>query len=180
MLVVDLVCDKGHVFEGWFASGQDLSDQQSRGLVQCPVCGDPQVRRKPSAPHLNVSGCKETPPAQNAPRQVPRPAPDARGARDAARPSAQASQGEGGEPVDPAQQLATLRQAYAQVVQEVLRQTEDVGDQFAAEARRMHQGDTPERPIRGQTTSEEREALRGEGIEVLTLPLPAVDPDSLH
>ena len=36
-----------HVFEGWFASEDDLQAQSERGLVQCPVCGDSTVTRLP-------------------------------------------------------------------------------------------------------------------------------------
>ena len=50
--------------------------------------------------------------------------------------------------------------------------TEDVGPRFATEARRIHEGEAPERAIRGQATREETEALLDEGIPVLPLPLP--------
>jgi len=51
--------------------------------------------------------------------------------------------------------------------------TEDVGGRFATEARRIHYGETPNRGIRGQATAEERAALQDEGIETVTVPLPA-------
>ena len=50
--------------------------------------------------------------------------------------------------------------------------TEDVGDRFAEEARRIHYGEAAERGIRGQASAEEREALREEGIETFALPVP--------
>ena len=50
--------------------------------------------------------------------------------------------------------------------------TEDVGDRFAEEARRIHYGEVEERGIRGRATSEDAEALREEGIAVMALPLP--------
>lgn len=53
--------------------------------------------------------------------------------------------------------------------------TEDLGRGFAAEARRIHAGEAPQRGIRGQASREEFEALADEGIAVLALP----DPDSL-
>ncbi len=61
MLVVDLHCAHGHHFEGWFASSDDLASQQARGLVSCPVCGDHEVVRRPSAPHLMSSHLKAGP-----------------------------------------------------------------------------------------------------------------------
>src|SRR3989344_5582166 len=58
MLVVDLHCEHGHVFEGWFASADDLASQQARGLVSCPVCASTEVVRRPSATRLNVASLK--------------------------------------------------------------------------------------------------------------------------
>lgn len=46
MIVFDLKCDTaGHVFEAWFASSEMFEDQQGRGLLSCPVCGDPRVSK---------------------------------------------------------------------------------------------------------------------------------------
>ena len=51
--------------------------------------------------------------------------------------------------------------------------TEDVGERFPEEARRIHYGEVEDRGIRGQASTEDAEALREEGIEVLSVPLPA-------
>ena len=56
MKVLDLQCTHGHVFEGWFASEDDFVVQCEQSLVQCPVCGDPSVAKKLSAPRLNLIG----------------------------------------------------------------------------------------------------------------------------
>lgn len=52
MIVLDLICDAGHRFEGWFASSEDFERQGERQLLACPCCNSPQVRRLPSAPHV--------------------------------------------------------------------------------------------------------------------------------
>ena len=57
-------------------------------------------------------------------------------------------------------------------VREMMQRTEDVGERFPEEARRIHYGETPERGIRGKASAEEREALRDEGIETFALPIP--------
>lgn len=49
MIVFDLICREQHRFEGWFASGEDFSSQQSRGLLNCPVCGGVHVEKLPAA-----------------------------------------------------------------------------------------------------------------------------------
>ena len=65
-----------------------------------------------------------------------------------------------------------LQSAWLRAVQHVMKHTDDVGTQYAEEARRMHYGEADERPIRGQATSDEARALHDEGIEVMALPMP--------
>jgi hypothetical protein len=67
---------------------------------------------------------------------------------------------------------ADLQALYMQAVRHVLANTEDVGHRFAEEARRIHYGEVDARGIRGEATPDEAEALREEGIEFASLPLP--------
>ncbi|MDX9707012.1 MAG: DUF1178 family protein [Azospira sp.] len=57
-------------------------------------------------------------------------------------------------------------------IEEMIRHSEDVGNAFAEEARRIHYHEAPERSIRGVASTDERAALREEGIDVLCLPRP--------
>lgn len=52
MIVLNLLCDQGHRFEGWFASGEAFRDQSQRHLVHCPQCQSAGVSQLPSAPHV--------------------------------------------------------------------------------------------------------------------------------
>ena len=70
-------------------------------------------------------------------------------------------------------QAADLQAAWLKTVRELVARTEDVGDRFAEEARRIHYGEEAARGIRGHATSEERAALQEEGIETMSIPLPA-------
>ena len=54
MKVLNLRCAQDHRFEGWFASDGDEASQRERGLLVCPLCGDADVQRLPSAPRLNL------------------------------------------------------------------------------------------------------------------------------
>jgi hypothetical protein len=65
-----------------------------------------------------------------------------------------------------------LQAAWLKMVRHVMANTEDVGERFAEEARKIHYGETEERGIRGQASREETEALLEEGIGVLPLPIP--------
>jgi hypothetical protein len=74
----------------------------------------------------------------------------------------------------PPQQSEVGAQAQAQLkelLRHVVASTEDVGERFAEEARRMHYNEAPERAIRGVATPHEYEALADEGIDVVALPL---------
>ncbi len=145
MKVFNLRCGQDHRFEGWFASEADRQAQLTRGLLTCPMCGDPQVTTLPSAPRLQVGP------------KAPEP-PEA-----AARTAAPAE----------ASSAVTLQGAWMKAVRHILENTDDVGDRFAEEARRIHYGEVEARSIRGQATVDETQALREEGIEVVALPLPA-------
>jgi hypothetical protein len=146
MKVLDLRCANGHGFEGWFGSEDDYLAQNGRGLVECPMCADRVISRLPSAPRLNLSGAREPQPAPQQPAQ----------------PAASASA-----------QAPDLQAMWLQTVRHLMANTEDVGERFADEARRIHYGETPQRGIRGQTSDDERRALSDEGIEVMSIPVPA-------
>lgn len=152
MKVLNLRCSQGHGFEGWFASEEDFGHQHDSGLVECPVCSDKAVARLPSAPRLNLSGARA--PREDAPRAEGGGAP-----AEAAAPVA------AGVP-------APLQALWMHAVREVIKNTEDVGERFPEEARRIHYGEAKSRGIRGQATPQERAELIEEGIEVMPLAIP--------
>lgn len=146
MKVLDLRCDNSHGFEGWFGSEKDFTSQLERGLVECPLCGSKAVSRLPSAPRLNLSNARES---------TPQTTEQAGASRHA--------------PTPEAQQLQAL---WMKAVRHVMANTEDVGERFADEARRIHYGDAPDRSIRGQASADQAAELAEEGIDVLPLPIP--------
>jgi hypothetical protein len=52
---------------------------------------------------------------------------------------------------------------------------EDVGEQFAEEALRIHYEESEKRSIRGVTTPEEEEDLKSQGVDFIKIPLPKLD-----
>ena len=142
MKVLDLQCGNGHTFEGWFASIDAFADQCTRALVECPACGDAHIIRKLSAPRLNLGAVRK---------------PEASGETPVAAPSG-------------ALQNATT--IWMEMARNVIANTEDVGNQFAQEARRMHYGEADARGIRGVSTPDEALELLDEGIAVVPLLLP--------
>ena len=154
MKVLNLRCAHDHRFEGWFASAADYESQCASGMVACPLCDDKTISRLPSAPRLNVSKQRHA---------------------EAREPASSAQSGETGEPGGPAATAGAQVRMQAQwlrAVRQVLNSTEDVGDRFPEEARRIHYGEAQERGIRGRASREDAEALRDEGIEVTALAVP--------
>ncbi len=66
----------------------------------------------------------------------------------------------------------TMQSQWLRAVRHVMSSTEDVGERFAEEARRIHYGEVEERGIRGRASADDAAALREEGIDVMALPLP--------
>lgn len=80
--------------------------------------------------------------------------------------------GEPQEPTATTVSMPDLQAAWLHAVRQVMAHTEDVGERFADEARRIHYGESEQRGIRGQATPQQRAELHDEGIEVVALPLP--------
>lgn len=56
MIVFDLRCSRGHVFEAWFSSSSAYEDQRARSLVMCPVCDDSSIDKAVMAPNIAAKG----------------------------------------------------------------------------------------------------------------------------
>ncbi|MCB5362237.1 DUF1178 family protein [Pusillimonas sp. CC-YST705] len=145
--VFDLQCESGHVFEGWFASTEAYETQRDGGLLSCPFCESKQVSKMLSAPRLNMGKGREP-------------------AASSSQAASEAQSGEGAPTPTPAQMQAQV----LQFMRHMLRNTDNVGDRFAQEARRMHEGEIEQRAIRGTATREERAELLEEGIAVVPVP----------
>ena len=142
MIVFDLICRDQHRFEGWFASGEDFSAQRRHGMLSCPLCGSASVEKLPTAKIRKT----------DAPVPAAQPAPA------------------GGTPHPP--QQAAVPATLNELINYVLLHTEDVGERFAQEARRMHEQQAAHRGIRGTATPDEAKELLEEGVPVMALPIP--------
>ena len=160
MIKYQLICDKSHEYEGWFGNSATFESQQESGLLTCPVCGSADVRRALMAPNLASPKTRKTDLAEQQPSAQPEPQP---------------------QPQAPQQASAALPPAAARKMQELMsemralqtkirEECRDVGNDFAAEARKIHYGEVEPEGIYGQATAEEREALDEEGIEIMDMP----------
>lgn len=163
MKVLDLHCPQGHLFEGWFGSEDDFQGQLQRQLVLCPVCGHSDITKRLSAPRINL-GARPVPSAVST---------ETASADTPAVPSSPM-------PPQAREQLQAMQAAWLQWSRKVAQQTEDVGEGFVNEARRMHYGETDERAIRGKASPEQAMELLEEGISVLPLALPEGSKETLQ
>jgi hypothetical protein len=148
MIHYNLRCERGHTFESWFQSCSAYEDQESRKLVNCPICGSSEVQRDIMAPRIvSRKGRKG---AEPAPAAVPEPNP-------------------------PTQLMMSqereLRAKLKELRDHIVKNADNVGEQFPTEARKMHYGDIEHRPIYGEASPDEARALIDEGVEVTPLPV---------
>lgn len=194
MISYTLICSKDHSFDAWFRGSDDFEMQSDKGLVTCPVCGDAAVSKTLMAPNVSTGRSKE-----KAAHEVTAAMMQAKVALEAEKAASQADQTKGSGDAKPleGEVLRSTRdgaslvagpvaaapslkdapapvKAYVDAVRklrsEVEANSEDVGKNFASEARKMHHGESEERAIRGEASLEEAAALDEEGIDVFMLP----------
>ena len=143
MIVYQLRCSNGHEFEAWFRDSGTYDQQVKGGNVACPHCGDVHVCKALMAPNIAPSRKR----APSSPDESDRAE---RRAREVAE---------------------KILDAVGNIRSHVEKNFENVGDEFAEEAKRIYYGEADERGIYGKATNEEAEELNEEGIEFYRLPL---------
>jgi hypothetical protein len=143
MIRYSLVCSNAHEFEGWFRSSEDFDAQSSAGLCACPECGSTSVAKALMRPNVTTSESKAVVPAASQDKQLVAVPPEAR---------------------EFLEKLKEIKTA-------LLDGSENVGQRFAEEARRIHFGEAPVRAVHGEATADDARALIEEGIDILPLPI---------
>ncbi len=146
MIKYSLICDKAHEFESWFASSEAFDKQVKRGLVTCPQCNSAKVAKAIMAPRVTRTDNVTRKDAAQVPQEN-------------AKPVALLDE-----------KSRALRETMRELRQKIIENTDDVGKAFADEARKMHEGETPRRSIRGETSFDEARALIEDGIDILPMP----------
>jgi hypothetical protein len=146
MIKFALQCEKGHGFEGWFRSSADFEVQARKRLVECPACASKKIEKALMAPAVqgtDVNLARTEVPVETTPAPVAMP--------------------------DPRQ--VALREMMRKMRDYVVANSEDVGDKFAEEARKIHNDEVEKRSIHGRATPDEAHALREDGVEFAPLPV---------
>ena len=172
MIKYQLICGQNHEFEGWFQGSAAYDEQVTNGLLRCPLCDNDQVKRALMTPNLaspkrreltDPSPCDHLPAAEPA---APGPAasmpvPSGHTAAPDRAPVIRAEQ---------VQAFGAALTELRQLRRKIIKECRDVGDNFAEEARKIHYGEAEAKGIYGQATTEERESLKDEGIEIFDMP----------
>lgn len=148
MILFDLKCHLGHVFEAWFNSSAAYENQLKRGTIECPACGSNDVEKAVMAPNVGKKS-NQSAKARTASAFEPE------------------SLGYATLPPELQGELETVLEKVRAHVEE---NCDYVGESFTEEARRMHYGEKPERGIYGEASFEESVELMEEGIDVFPLP----------
>lgn len=147
MILYNLRCAQGHEFEGWFRNGDAFDRQAKARSVTCPICGIAEVEKALMAPRIAKGAGRKDEGREVA--AVPEVLPP-----------------DEAEVAKAAEMLRVLREARRMVEANL----DYVGPNFAEEARKIHYGETEKHGIYGESTAEEAEALREEGIEFGRIP----------
>jgi hypothetical protein len=161
MIRFTLRCENGHGFESWFRDNASYDRQARAGLVECPVCGSARVEKAIMAPNV----------ARTDKERAPAPLPILANAQPDSAPALDA-------PVEMAAlppEAHAMREMIRAFRKHVESTADNVGSNFADEARKMHFGEIEHRAIYGSATPDEVKELREDGVEAH--PLPALPDD---
>jgi hypothetical protein len=154
MIKYTLICDRKHEFESWFADSAAFDKQAKRKLVACPVCDSVKVEKAIMAPRVAAKKGR-------VPIEMPAPAADAPAtAAPASAPVAM---------ISPIEQ--EFRAKLKELREQLVKNSDNVGEKFPEDARKMHYGETEHRSIYGVASPDEAKELLEEGIECHPLPV---------
>jgi len=145
MIRFDLVCEHAHEFDGWFDSNDAYDDQHKKGYVACPICGSEKISKQLMAPGIPTKANKSN--ALTAPEKTQKLLAASK-----------------------TPEMKKLIKAVRKMRKDVEKTADNVGDNFAEEARKIHYKEAPARGIYGQATIDEAKELVEEGVQVMPLP----------
>ena len=54
MILFDIKCNDGHVFEAWFQNNEAFENLAQSDLVECPLCGCTKVSKSLMSPNISA------------------------------------------------------------------------------------------------------------------------------
>ena len=147
MISFSLKCENNHQFEGWFRSSVDYQDQVKKGLISCPNCNNKKISKALMSPAVRSSKKLDKKTVNQKTNDNLRGSEKRVVAGD-----------------------YDIRQALRNFRSYVEKNCENVGENFASEARLISKGKAKNRNIYGKVSSKDAEDLKDEGIEVTSIP----------
>lgn len=147
MISYTLKCEQDHRFDSWFQSADAYDKLRATGMVSCTTCESTSIEKAIMAPRVRTARKAATAPDQ-APVSASNSAPEGL----LSTPS------------------NNEERAIAELKSKIEANSEYVGMEFAHQARAIHNGDAPERPIYGEAKPEEALKLLQDGVAVAPLP----------
>ncbi|NQV80858.1 MAG: DUF1178 family protein, partial [Alphaproteobacteria bacterium] len=116
MISFDLRCANAHVFEAWFSNSETYERQARKGKLVCPICGDTDLNKSLMTPNVSLGASHG----------------DSGRSGEVALPVATAA----------TERAAELMRMAREIREEVEKNFDHVGTEFAEEAKKIHYGET--------------------------------------
>lgn len=166
MIRYSLQCERGHAFESWFQDSASYDKQAKRGLVTCPTCNSSKVEKSIMAPQIPRKG--RTTEQRVGEEKAARARSRSKTTTESA--TATPAKQDTAEPMMLAQERE-LRAKLKELRDHIKATSDNVGEQFPEQARKMHYGEIEHRPIYGEASPKEAKDLIEEGVDVMPLPV---------
>ncbi len=137
-------CNKNEPFDGWFQNSTSFEKQIKAGYISCPYCGSLKIRKNLMSP--SVKSSKEIKPKINS-KNVKHD-----------------------ELFKKRNKQIDMMMVLRNLKKEIQKNAEFVGNNFAKEAKAIHEGKSEERAIYGQANSKDLEDLKSKNIDVINVP----------
>ncbi len=144
MIRFTLICEQDHEFESWFDNSASYDKLQKSHLIECPHCGSHQTRKALMTPQIGGTRTNKQSPAHELVHSTK------------------------------SKKIQNLQKEALEIARKVRRHvkknSEHVGENFAAEARKIHNEQADQRNIYGSATNTEVKDLLNDGIDIVPLP----------
>ena len=137
-------CNNNEPFDGWFQNSTSFEKQIDAGYISCPYCGSLNIKKNLMSPSVKSSKGKKT--------------------------NIISKNVKYNEFNKKTNKQIDMMVILRNLKKEIKKNAEFVGNDFAKEAKAIHDGKSKERAIYGQAKAKELEELKSKNIEVINIP----------
>ncbi len=137
-------CIKNDPFDGWFQNIASFEKQIKDGFISCPYCGSLNVRKNLMSPSVK--------------------------SKTEIKPQTSSKNIKHNELYKKTNNQIDMMVVLRNIKKEIQKNAEFVGENFAKEAKAIHEGKSKKRAIYGQANTKDLEELKSKNIEVINIP----------